>query len=73
VTSGTAAAVPQTKAIAAIMNVWRVIAALLYHFVFAVWRAKAGNRIVKATAKEIDCLLLDRQLVANHPCLCWFP
>ena len=38
-----------------------------------VWRAKAGNRIVKATAKEIECPLLNRQLVANYPRLCWFP
>jgi tetratricopeptide (TPR) repeat protein len=42
-----------------------------YHFLVAVWRAKARNRIVKATAKEIECPLLNRQLVANHPRLCW--
>jgi hypothetical protein len=34
------AAVLQTKAIAAIVNVERVIAACSYHFVVAVWRAK---------------------------------
>ena len=44
-----------------------------YHFVFAAWRAKARNRIVKATTTEIECPLLNRQLVANHPRLCWFP
>jgi len=35
--------VPQTKAIAAIVNAWRVIAARSYHFVIAVWRAKGHN------------------------------
>jgi hypothetical protein len=40
VTSGAAAAVPQRKATAAIVN---VIAARLYHFVIAVWRAKAAE------------------------------
>jgi hypothetical protein len=43
VTSGAAAAVPQTKAIAAIVNVSRVIAVRSYHFVIAVWRAKEHN------------------------------
>jgi hypothetical protein len=43
VTSGAAAAVPQTKEIAAIVNAWRVIAARSYHFVIAVWRGKAAQ------------------------------
>ena len=45
----------------------------IYIFVIAVWRAKVGNRIAKATAKEIECPLLNRRLVANYPRLCWFP
>ena len=46
-TSGAAAAVPQTKAIAAIVNAWRVIAARSYHFVIAVSKAKEvqSNRV----------------------------
>ena len=32
-----------------------VIPVCSYHFVIAAWRAKARNRIVKATAKEIGC------------------
>jgi len=43
VTGGAAAAVPQTKAIVAIVNAWRVIAAGIYHFVVAVWRAKEAE------------------------------
>ncbi len=39
-TSGAAAAVPQTKAIAAIVNAWRVIAPVSYHFVIAVVESK---------------------------------
>ena len=35
------------------------LAAHLYHFVIAVWRAKVGNRIAKATAKEIECLFAE--------------
>ena len=42
-TSGAAAAVPQTKAIVAIVNAWRVIAARSYHSVIAVWIAKRQN------------------------------
>jgi hypothetical protein len=43
VISGAAAAVPQTNAIAAIVNAWRVIAAHSYHFAIAVWRAKEAE------------------------------
>jgi hypothetical protein len=52
VTGGAAAAVPQTKAIEAIVNVIaRLIAPIHIIFVVALWRAKAGNRIVKGHCK----------------------
>jgi hypothetical protein len=44
-----AAAVLQTKAMAAIVNVWRVIYARSYHFVIAMWRAKEAE----SAAREV--------------------
>jgi hypothetical protein len=41
--SAVAAAALQRRAIAAIVNPWRVIAARSYHFVIVVWRAKEAR------------------------------
>jgi hypothetical protein len=43
VTSGAAVAVLQTSTIAATVYIVRVIAIRVYHFVIAVWRAKAAE------------------------------
>ena len=44
-TNGAAAAVPQTKAIAAIVNILRNIAPPSYHFVIAVWSVVEAESI----------------------------
>ena len=57
VNSGAATTVLQRKATAAIVNVARVIAPVVYHFVIAVWRAKRQNPRTVTPRKTIIAIL----------------